>query len=400
MNFYRYKAINSQGKIIKGSYLVDTEAQLINALNDKELYLITYKLIKAKTLTKIIYRVKDKDLALVCKQLSQILKCGINISEGLKILYNEKLNSMIRDALYIINGDVQKGKDIFESFSRFPNIFPKFMLQLIYIGEKSGNLDQVFEELSEYYAKQYGLNRKIGSMLVYPLVVLVAIIIFTILVIMKVIPEFSKTLTDFDQEIPNNIKKLLFLSSLFNTIYFKIFLILTSAICYYFVLKGHHRKIFDKVKYRIPIFKRIFIQINEIQFARNLNLLINSGITISTSLETIIDSESNIYIKDTMSNVIDSMKSGTKLSNALYNSKIFSNMFVSMLAIGEDTGSLEEMLNNVAEIYENSVDETISRITKLIEPMVVISLAIIIIVIILNLVLPLINTMYSFDSIN
>jgi type IV pilus assembly protein PilC len=400
MNSYRYKAINSQGEIIKGSYLVDTESQLISIVCDKGLHLISYKLIKAKAWTKIINKVTAKDLALLCKQLAQILKCGINISEGLKILYNEKLNFVIRNALYSINSDVQKGKSIFKSFGKFPDVFPKFMLQLIYIGEQSGNLEQVFEELSEYYAKQYALNKKIGSMLMYPLVVLITIIIFTTLIIMKIVPEFSKTLIDFGQEIPNSIKKLLFLSNLFNTTHYKLFLVLSICIAYYFVIKGYHRKLFYRIKYKLPIIRRIFLEINQIQFARNLKLLINSGITLIASLEAIRDSEANSYIKDILDRVIDNIKSGEKLSTSLYSSKIFKDMFTSMVAIGEDTGSLEEMLNNIADMYESNVDETILRITKLIEPIIIISLAIIIIIIILNLILPLFNTMYSFDSLN
>lgn len=399
MNSYKYKAIDSEGRIVKGNCMVDTEGQLINTVNSKGLFLINYKRAKAEAWTKIMYKVTYKDLALVCKQLAQVLKCGINLSEGLKILYNEKINLRLRNALYSINIDIEKGKGISKSFSRFPNVFPKLMIQLINIGEKSGNLEQVFGELSGYYEKHYKINKKICSMLMYPIIVLVTTIMLTAFIIMKIVPEFIRTLADFGQDIPDSMKKLLFLSQIFNESYFRVFLAITLIGIYIAILKGYPQKLFHEVKYKIPIVKNVFFEINEVQLARNLKLLMNSGITIVDSLEAIRDNESNRYVKSIMYKIIYDIKSGENLASALHNAKIFKKIFISMVAIGEETGSLDEMLSTIAEMYENNIDETINRLTKLIEPVVTIILSLIIIMIIFNLVLPLFNTMYSIDSI-
>lgn len=400
MNSYRFKAVDSNGKIIKGSYVVDNENGLINHVNNKGLYLIEYKLKSYSSIwSKFSYKITSRDLSVLCFQLAQVLRCGINLSQGLKILCHGRLNIFIRDTLNKINIELQNGKGISKSFRKFSNVFPNFMIQLIHIGEQSGSLEQIFISLSEYYEKQHKINKKVNSMLLYPAIILITAIILSLVIIMRIVPEFSKTFIDYGIEPPNSMKKLLLLNEFITRGHFIFFILLILAAISLFIIGGRHRKLISRYKYKIPIVKRIFLEINEIQFARNLKLLINSGITIIASLELMMESEENVYIKDKIELIINDMKSGDTFSQALYNSKIFKNMFTSFIAIGEETGSLEDMLNNIADMYENNIDETINRITKLIEPVIIITLSIIITIIITKLILPIFNTMYSIESL-
>ena len=399
MNSYRYRAIDSKGTIIKGKYIVENESQLISIINKRDLYLIDYKLLRSRNWTAFTHKVTSKDLSLLCKQLYQVLKCGISLAQGLKILYNEKLNITLRNSLYSISNDIESGRSISESFSKFPKVFPSLMIQLIHVGEQSGNLEQVFLELSEYYVKRHKVNKKIGSMLMYPAIVFITITIIVGFIITKLVPEFVEAFAGYGDSMPSSIGRLMFLSELFNTSQFRVLMIVISISIYYLALKGYHKKLFYRFQYNLPIIKNIFLEINEIQFARNLKLLTNSGITIISSLEIIRDSLSNGYIKDKNIEIINSIRAGESLSTSLHNAKIFKSMFVHMIKVGEETGSLEEMLSSIADIYENNIDETISRITKLIEPAIIIVITAVILVLIFNLILPLLNTIYSIDTL-
>jgi type IV pilus assembly protein PilC len=207
----------------------------------------------------------------------------------LDILCTQRLNSSIRDSLYSIKCDVENGKEIHSSLSNFPQIYPEFMIQMIKIGEYSGNLDNILSSLSEYYIEQYNIQKKIKTSLVYPLSVLISTIIIVLFLTLKILPNFisdiSKT-SDLSIDAESmmsimNMNKVI----TFNT--FKISFIIACILLLILYKKMNLTKVINHFKFEVPIISKVFLSIWEINIARSLNILIKSGIPIISALEII-----------------------------------------------------------------------------------------------------------------
>ncbi|KYH29797.1 MULTISPECIES: type II secretion system F family protein [Clostridium] len=398
MKTYKYKALDIKGKIIRGKYALKDERELFHIIHEKNLFLLNYKSTKSKVL---FNQVTFKDIAIFCKQFSEILKSGINLSKGLDILCTQRLNSSIRDSLYSIKCDVENGKEIHSSLSNFPQIYPEFMIQMIKIGEYSGNLDNILSSLSEYYIEQYNIQKKIKTSLVYPLSVLISTIIIVLFLTLKILPNFisdiSKT-SDLSIDAESmmsimNMNKVI----TFNT--FKISFIIACILLLILYKKMNLTKVINHFKFEVPIISKVFLSIWEINIARSLNILIKSGIPIISALEIIRSSVDNDQIKDKISKVISNIRQGTNLSKALEKEVLFNDMFISMISIGEETGNLEDMIENAATIHKFDINETIHKISKLIEPITILIVGGIVACVIMKILIPIMNTLDSIESI-
>lgn len=398
MKTYKYKALDMKGKIVRGKYALKDERELFHIIHEKNLFLLNYRLSKSKVL---FSKVTFKDIAIFCKQFSEILKSGINLSKGLDILCTQRLNSSIRDSLYSIKCDVENGKEIHSSLSNFPQIYPEFMIQMIKIGEYSGNLDNILSSLSEYYIEQYNIQKKIKTSLVYPLSVLISTIIIVLFLTLKILPNFisdiSKT-SDLSIDAESmmsimNMNKVI----TFNT--FKISFIIACILLLILYKKMNLTKVINHFKFEVPIISKAFLSIWEINIARSLSILINSGIPIISAFEIIKDSVDNDQIKSKLSKVISDIREGMSLSKALEEESLFDNMFISMISIGEETGNLEDMIENAAAIHKFDIDETIHKISKLVEPITILIVGGIVVCVIMKILIPVMNTLDSIESI-
>ncbi|MGY0375207.1 type II secretion system F family protein [Clostridium sp. JNZ J1-5] len=399
MKAYKYEAVDLKGNIVKGKYLVESESQLIYTISEKGLYLMNYKPCKTQLLGSFIYKVNYKDISLLCKQFSEVLKCGMSVPEGLNIITNNKIKPPLKNSLYVIKNDVEKGISIYDSIIKFQNIYPKFMIEMVAVGEESGNLEGVFRNLSKYYMRQYKIHKKIKSAAMYPITVLITAIIFSIFVITSIIPNFIMEISEPSSELPSSVKRLLNASNFISSVKFKIFVLCIILILFFIIYRGFHRKLLDNFKYKVPVIKEFFKEIYEIKFSNSLNLLISSGIPIVNSIEIIKNSTDDLYIQDKIMSIILNIKEGESLSKSLENSKLFHTMFISVIALGEETGSLEEMLSIISEIYEENLNESVDRISTFIEPLMIVIVAIIVTALIVNILMPIIDSMDSIGLI-
>lgn len=398
MKTYKYKALDIKGKIIRGKYALKDERELFHIIHEKNLFLLNYKSTKSKVL---FNQVTFKDIAIFCKQFSEILKSGINLSKGLDILCTQRLNSSIRDSLYSIKCDVENGKEIHSSLSNFPQIYPEFMIQMIKIGEYSGNLDNILSSLSEYYIEQYNIQKKIKTSLVYPLSVLISTIIIVLFLTLKILPNFisdiSKT-SDLSID-AESMMSIMNMNKVITSNTFKISFIIVCILLLILYKKMNLTKVINHFKFEVPIISKVFLSIWEINIARSLNILIKSGIPIISALEIIRSSVDNDQIKDKISKVISNIRQGTNLSKALEKEVLFNDMFISMISIGEETGNLEDMIENAATIHKFDINETIHKISKLIEPITILIVGGIVACVIMKILIPIMNTLDSIESI-
>lgn len=396
MKTYKYKALDIQGKCINGKFTLEDERQLVYLIHEMGLFLLEYKLTRNKV---YLNKVNLKDISMFCKQFSEILRCGINLSKGIDILCRQKMNPLIKDSLHIMKSDLENGKSVSSSMSSFPKVYPKFMIQMIQIGEYSGNLDRILFNLSKYYIEQYNIQKKIKTALIYPASVFIITIVIVLFLVFKILPEFVKDIVKISEMPIENMNKLMDINRFITSSNFKAFMLTILIITGFLYRKGYLNKGLYFIKLRIPIISKICIDIDEINIAKSLSILINSGIPIISALEIILGSLNDEPIKDKVFKVICNIKEGMNLSGALKKENLFDDMFISMISIGEETGNLEEMIDNAVTIHEFDINEAASKISKLIEPITILILGGIIACIIVNILVPIMNTIDSVGSI-
>lgn len=390
---YKYRALNLKGNKVKGKLKVEDEKELIYAIRRRKLFLIDYKSSRKEKFIIKINKVNSKEISIFCRQFGQILRSGIDIEKGFEILCNQKMNPIMKESLYFIKMDVEEGKNMYSGMNKFPNIYPEFMREIIQIGEESGNLEKVFFQLSEYYIEEYNTEKKIKTALIYPCTVLVSTLIITIFIIFNILPSFIKSIVGVNGEIPSSMNRIIKFNEFIVSYKFRIFSLVIVLAILILHNKGTLKDIKEKILFKLPVIGQIYKEIYEINFIRSLSILISSGIPIVSCLEIIKKSMKNIGIREKLIRVISNIREGTGLAQSLKNINLFNEFYISMISIGEETGNLEEMINNAVNIKEFDVKESINKISKIIEPVIIIILAIIITSIIFNILIPIVNSM-------
>ncbi|MCY6354056.1 type II secretion system F family protein [Clostridium sp. ZS2-4] len=399
MKTYRYKAINIKGDLIKGKYALQNEKELIYIMKDKGYFLLDYGVSYLDAIKYFGHKVYYKDLAIFCKQLSEILKSGIGISKGLDILAYQKINPKISSSLRIAKEDVEKGKYLSESLEKLPDIYPAFMIDMIKIGEQSGNMEKVLFNLYEYYWNQHSVYTKIKSLSIYPIIVLCTTGVITLGIITKIIPVFVNNLMTNNMQVTPEVEKIIKINKFISSKAAKALTVVLGIFLTILKSKGYDKKIFNTIKFFIPGVKSFYEEFYEMRFAKNLSLLISSGVPILAALDIINNPSENPYYREKISRLSINIKEGMSLSKALEKSKLFKKFFVSMIVIGEETGNIDGILNNVAEIYEDNLKSIINKVSSLIEPVTTIVLSIIITFIIIKFIFPIIQLMDSVETI-
>lgn len=396
MRTYKFRALNADGKTIRGKLNINDEMELLKSLRKKGYFLLDYKLVKNK---KGRLSVSFKDIAIFCRQFSDILNCGIDLSEGIDILCNEKINPHIRDSLFVIKSNIANGRSLYTSMSDFRGVYPKFMLDLVRIGEESGNLDLEFANLSKYYTEKYNIKMKIITALTYPFIVFITAITVLSFMVLKIIPDFLEDINKMSDKPISNISTLMTLNRILASGWFKLIILTFLLITWFLYTNRYLDKIFEIIKLKIPIIRKVYTDINEINIARSLNILMASGISVVSSFEIIRDTLTFQPLKEKLENVIFNIERGMSVSNAIREEKLFKDIFISMISVGEETGRLEEMIQNVVSIKEFDINENIIKLTNLIEPLTILILGGLIACIIGSILVPMLNIMDSVGSL-
>lgn len=344
-----------------------------------------------------IYKRKlgPKDISILCKQFSVLLGAGINLSEVLNILSKQSKNKRLKAYLYDIYQEVQRGEELGAAMSKLNKIVPDFMLQMIKVGECSGRLEHIFKSLSDYYNNENKIKKKLIDALRYPIIVLIFSFIIFLVLMTKVIPTFTETLTSLGGKLPTITKVLLAGSEgIKNNVLYVILCPITIIIIFYFYNKTENgRLLTGKFKLNTPIIKGFHRKILTVKFSKYLVLLLNSGFNVISSLQTLSYIMGNVVVERKIKSSIDCIKVGESLTYSINKLEIFEPLLISMISIGEESGKLEEMLGKSAEIYEEEVYELIEKSTKLIEPTMIVAISVFVGSIILSIVIPMFSIM-------
>lgn len=385
MKNFSYVAKDFTGKKLKGSYYAENSVDLTNYLADKGLFCISFtegiSLGRQK-----IHKIKTKDLAIICRQLSSMMNAGLTLVKALDIIYKEQNKEASKRCWLEIYQDVQKGQSFSSALIAQTGVFPNLFISMISEGETSGNLDVVLERLSEHYTKERKLQNQINSALVYPIILFCFSIIVVFVVFTFIMPTF-KTMFQNSDSMPALTKVMFSISDFMRDNWYIVLLVMAGLIVgavYSLKIKSVKQKI-DKLFITLPFVGKLVIKVYTGRFARTLSSLYSSGLLLVECLQKSIDVIGNLYISEKFEIVIDSVKQGETLSVSISETKIFEPIFCSMLYVGEESGNLDEILLKTADYYEEESQSAITRLVALIEPLMILVLGVIIALIVLSI---------------
>jgi len=375
---YFYSATSLEGEPKTGTVEVKDEHELARDLRKEGYVLVSASLEKSKRkldLFQGIARVSLKDKLFFTRNLRLMIKSGIPLPRALGIISLQTENKKFKEALLRIKEDVLKGKKLSESLQKFPNIFSELFCSMIEIGEETGNFEEVLNNLAEQMERTYELRARVKGAMIYPSVIIVAMIGIGILMLITVVPKLAQTFEDLGMELPLTTRIVLMSADLIISYwYILVAFFLASALLVKKTFQSKGRsKLIDKIILKIPIVSSIIKETNIAYTARTLSALINSGVPIVKSLEIISRTLDNIFFREAIVVSAEEVKKGKKLSDVLKNfSSIYPVTFSEMVAIGEETGETANILEKIADFSEGEVTNLTKNLSAVIEPAIMI----------------------------
>jgi len=394
-----YKAKNLQGELLEGAYEAANADTLKYMLSEKGYFLVhSFEKSSSSSVKGLLFgKVKIKDISIMCRQFAVILNSGITLVEAVSILKDQTDKQKLREVLSSVHEEIQKGKMMSDSFAAFPGIFPEFMTSMLRIGEASGSLDLIMNRLAEYYEKENKIHRKIRTALAYPMIIGILTVGIVILLLVVVLPTFSGMLNSFGGKMPGITLALMGLSK-FMAKYFLVVLLagilIVSGISYYLkTVKGRYN--FDKLKLNIPVVSKSVVKIITSRFARSMGILLKSGIPIVDAIHILSNLVGNKVVEEKFKDFSDEVKEGKGISGPIKKMNFFPPILINMIAVGESTGELDDMLSRTAGFFDEEVEEAVEKLVALIEPIMIVVMAAIVGSIVLSIILPIISIMSS-----
>ncbi len=397
MTTFLYKGYKDDGEPVFGSNSFNTKQELEDFLvskniNDPIIIESDTKFKKGKFST-----VSPKELSIFCKQISVMFFSYITIVDGLLLLAEQTDNQQLKTAFNEINTFLENGYTFAESIAMFEHVFGSYLVKMTMIGEKSGNLDVVYADLSIYFEKEFEIRRRLKGAVIYPASLSAITILIAVYLIESVLPLFQSILDSLGAQM-SPITSFIIKTSSFLDKYLILFLLAMIAItigiiAYFHSEKGHYK--FDVFKAKSPHFSFITKRIITARFARSLSMLLKSGLDIHYALDQSAVLVNNQYIKEQIKIANEKIKNGEPLASALAETDVFPSLFIRMLTVGEKTGNIDEMLAKTSEIYEIEAYDTIEKTTKLIEPILITILSVAMGLLLIAIMLPMISIMNS-----
>lgn len=394
---YKYKSISSDGRESEGLYVGDSEVGLINMLKEKkELVISIERDIQSEAQIEIFKKkVKKKDLALFCRQFYTMISAGLGIVSCLEILVAQTQNKTFKNAIADAYEEVQKGLTLSESMKQHAEVFPTILISMVEAGEVSGNLDTVMLRMAEHFEKENKLENKVKSAMVYPAVLAIVSVAVVVFMLVFIMPTFVGMFEGSGTALPGPTQMLINLSNSFQTywyIYLSIIIAIVVGISIY-KKSEEGTKFFDSMKLRLPVVKNTSTMIITSRFTRTLSTLLSSGIPLIQAMEVVAKVVSNSVIEERLLFGIESIRKGVSLSRTVKDVNIFPPMVDSMIKIGEESGSLDDMLYKTADFYDEEVEASLTKLTSMIEPIMIVVMGLVIGFIVISMYLPMFDMM-------
>lgn len=397
MKLLKYKAVNNNGKSFKGLDYYKNEDDLSFQLREKGYYLIQCKSISKSINLKFFSRINLKDISVFSRQMSSMLSAGFNISEALSIFSEQAYSKPLKKNIKSIREDLENGNSFYDSIYKYKNSYPSFYMEMINVGEQSGTLDDILENMSRYYLKEFKIKRSFISAMVYPVILLMTSISIFLYLELNVIPMFRDTFKSLGQDLPIYSMVLMNFSKFLCENIFAI-VVLLAAFGFFIFKAINIEKVkitIDKFKISVPILGNFYKKILGSRFTKCLAILQKSGINLINSIDMISKIVDNTYVEKELKSVLVDIKKGNSIAETVGKLNVFPEFTISMIALGEQVGNLEDMMLLAADIYDEDIDDIMSKIISSVEPAMIIILSFIVGTVVISVMLPMLKIMQS-----
>ena len=417
MPTYQYLAKNSSGKDITGTAEAASVAALVSTLKRDGLVVINIeepggkkgkgkkpkkgiaaavpvarpvaKAQKAKAKGKR-RKVKTRDLAIFCQQFSTMLRAGMPIIDSIETMATENVNLNFQEVLLAIRDDVEAGESLSEALGKHPRTFPLMFRAMIEAGEASGSLTKIIQQLGQYLKRRDALQKKVKSAAMYPTFVIVFFTIIVAFILLFLVPQFEAIFSSMGAELPALTLLLLNASRLVKG---NILLVIAGIIGLIIGWKKYSASAagsaqIDRVLLKVPIFGGLVQKAGVARFAMSLSTLLHNGVSLDQSLDIVSRVAGNVVLEEATQHVRESIITGEGLAESMGRYEIYPPMLCKMVAVGEESGSLSEMLADIADYYEDDVNQAIEGISSIIEPVMIVMIGAVVAVTVLALYMP------------
>lgn len=401
MGNYKYKAISEKGQIIEGYHQAQSETEVVAMLKNNKYIPMNIEeetAIDIKDTGLFEKKISKKDMAVFCRQFYTMLNAGIGVVEALNILEQQIENNTLKKTMGIVYEDVQKGMALSEAMERHKKIFPSLLINMVEAGEISGNLDVIMERMAVHFEKEFNIENKVKGALIYPIVLSIVSITVVIFLLILVMPIFIGMFESSGTILPGPTLALLAISN-WLTGYWYLFIGIILILILGIKLFGKSvegRKFFDGLKIKLPGIKRMNIKIITSRFTRTLSTLLSSGIPLLQALDVVSRVVENKVVEYEIQLAQEDIRKGMSMSKAIKDMGLFPPMVDSMIKIGEESGALDDILYKTADFYDEEVEASMQKMTTLLEPILIVFMAIVIGFIVISMAMPMFD-MVNFD---
>jgi type IV pilus assembly protein PilC len=396
---FAYKVRDRGGKLLEGTLEADSQQLLIGKLRSMGYMPIEIQQQNAPTMARELKmpffgsRVKLKDVAVMSRQFATMINSGLALLRALNILAEQTESKPLAAIINQVRIDVEKGSSLSTALARHPKAFSRLYVAMVRAGEVGGVLDSVLLRLAETIEKQVELRRKVRSAMTYPIVVMVLVLLIVTGMLLFIIPMFKGLYDELGGTLPLPTMLLIKTSTLVRTFWYMLFGVGFGIVWGFrrWIGTTAGRNRWDAIKLKLPVLKLLVRKTALARFSRTLSALVRSGVPILESLDIVAETSGNNVVSMAVLDTQQAVKSGEPMSQRLEQHPVFPPMVVQMMAVGEETGALDEMLDKIADFYDQEVEATVEALTSLIEPLLIVVMGACVGGMVISLYLPMFN---------
>ena len=369
---FLWEGTDRNGKKIKGKSLANNEAQVRADLRRQGVVPTRIKK-QSKGLFSGGGKITTGDIALFSRMLATMLAAGIPLVQAFEIVASGHENAAMQKLILTIKGDVEGGSSLAEALAKQPLYFDDLFVNLVESGEQAGALESLLEKIATYKEKTEAIKKKIKKALTYPAAVLVVALVVTTILLIFVIPSFEDLFQGFGADLPSFTRMIIDLSFFVRTKGFYIVILIVGAVSTFLYFQKRSRPFrhfLDRLMLKMPIIGPILEKASIARYARTLSTMFAAGVPLVEALESVAGATGNIVYEIAVLQIRDEVATGQRLQQAMESTDLFPNMVIQMIAVGEESGSLDEMSSKVADFYEADVDDAVDNLSSLLEPMI------------------------------
>lgn len=404
MPAYGYVALDKTGKEIKGTIDAESMEMARAEAKAKELTLISIKeqsLLSKDINIEIGGKPKARDLSVMCRQFVSMTRAGVTMIDSLKMLGEQTENKKLKEALGEVRLNVERGDTLASSLAMHPKIFPEIMINMVTAGEASGNLDTALDRVSAQLERSAKTQSMVKKAMIYPIAVCIVAIVVAVVMLIVVIPNYASMFADMGTELPFITKMYVAMSNALIDYWFIIVPVVIALVISVSMFsktdKGKH--VFGKIAIKLPVLSNMTIKSASSLTARTLSTLLGAGVPLIEAVGIVSGVVSNVYFKEALQVAKDEITIGMPLSRPLEECGLFPPMVYHMIRIGEEAGNTEEMLDKLADYYDEEVEIAVQSLMAAMEPMIIVVLAVVVGGLVAACMAPMLTMYQALDSL-